>query len=80
MATLTKFSAKRLTITKYSQYFAFGALTLLVGCQEEHPAWKKISDEVLMCMVICLERRADCLHMVQLVPLPFQNPIISCLI
>ena len=31
-------------------------------------------------MVICLERGADCLHMVQLMPQPSQNPIISCLI
>ena len=30
-------------------------------------------------VVICLERGAD-LHMVQLMPLPSQNPIISCLI
>jgi len=27
--------------------FAFSALTLLVGCEEEHPACKKLSDEVL---------------------------------
>ena len=26
---------------------AFSALTLLVGCQEEHPARKNLSDEVL---------------------------------
>jgi len=31
-------------------------------------------------MVICLERGADCLHMVQLMPLPSQNPVISCLV
>ena len=31
-------------------------------------------------MVICLERGADCLHMVQLMPLPSPNPIISCVI
>jgi len=30
-------------------------------------------------VVMCLERSADCLHMVQLIPLPPQNPI-SCLI
>jgi len=29
---------------------------------------------------ICLERGANCLHMVQLMPLPSPNPIISCLI
>jgi len=27
--------------------FAFSALTLLVGRQEEHPAYKRLSDEVL---------------------------------
>jgi len=37
---------------------AFSALTLLVGRQEGHPACKKLSDGV----VICLERGAD-LHM-----------------
>ena len=31
-------------------------------------------------VVICLEQGADCLHMVQLMPLPSKNPIISCLI
>ena len=31
-------------------------------------------------MVIRLERGADCLHMVQLMPQPSPNPVISCLI
>jgi len=31
----------------YLYAFAFSALTLLVGCQEEHSACKKLSDEVL---------------------------------
>jgi len=31
-------------------------------------------------VVNCLERGADCLHTVQLMPLPSQNPIISCFI
>jgi len=31
-------------------------------------------------VVVCLERGADCLHAVQLMPLPSQNPVISCLI
>jgi len=31
-------------------------------------------------MVICLEQGADCLHMVQLMPLPSQNSVVSCLI
>jgi len=40
------------------------ALTLLVGRQEGHPACKKLSGG----MVICLEQGAD-LHMAQLMPL-----------
>jgi len=31
-------------------------------------------------VVICLERGADCLHIVQLMSLLSQNPVISCLI
>jgi len=49
---------------------AFSALTLLVGRQEGHPACKKLSAG----MVICLERGAD-LHMAQLMPLPLT---VSC--
>jgi len=56
---------------------AFSALTLLVRRQEEHPACKKLSD-VDVGVVICLEWGADCLHVVQLMPLPSpKNP--SCL-
>ena len=33
--------------TYLSYLYAFSALTLLVGRQEEHPACKKLSDEVL---------------------------------
>jgi len=29
---------------------AFSALTLLVGCQEGHPAHKNLTDEVLACL------------------------------
>ena len=46
------------------------------GRQEEHPACKNWA-------IRCRcgpERGVDCLHMVQLMPLPSQNPIISCLI
>jgi len=46
-------------------------LTLLVGQQEGHPACKKLSAGV----VICLERGAD-LHMAQLMPLPL-TPLAS---
>jgi len=54
-------------------FFAFSALTLLVGWQEGHPACNKTE-----CwgagMVICLERGAD-VHMAQLMPLPLS---VSC--
>jgi len=50
--------------------YAFSALTLLVGQQEEHPAHKKLSYEVLV-WLSCLEQNADDLHMIQLLmPLP----------
>jgi len=48
---------------------AFSPLTLLVGHQEEHPTCKNCVD-----VIICLEWGADCLHMVQLMPLPSQTP------
>ena len=60
--------------------FAFSALTLLVGRQEGHLACKKNMEWWGADMVICLERGADDLHMVQLMPLPphhlllLQNP------
>jgi len=37
-----------LTVIAFSALIAFIALTLLVGRQEEHPASKKLSDEVLV--------------------------------
>ena len=40
----------------------------------------KLSDGVGAGVVICLERGADCLHVVQLMPLLSPNPVISCLI
>jgi len=54
-------------------FSAFSALTLLVGLQEGHPAFKK-TELWGAGMVICLERGAD-LHMAQLMPLPLT---ISC--
>ena len=54
-------------------FFAFSALTLLVGQQEGHPACKK-TERWGAGMVICLERGAD-LHMAQLMPLPLT---VSC--
>jgi len=53
---------------------AFSALMLLVGRQEGHPAFKKLSGAWGAGMVICLERGAD-LHTAQLMPLPLT---VSC--
>ena len=47
---------------------ALGALTLLVGRQEGHPACKKQSGEVLVCLSVWSEVQT-CI-MAQLVPLP----------
>jgi len=50
---------------------AFSALTLLGGRQEEHRACKNIEWWAVV-VVICLKRGADCLHMVQLMSLPYR--------
>jgi len=47
-------------------FFAFSALTLLVGRQEGHPACKR-TEWWGAGVIICLERGAD-LHMTQLMP------------
>jgi len=46
-------------------------LTLTVGRQEEHPAWKVLSDEVLAWLSVYCE-----VHMVQLMPLPPYRPLL----
>jgi len=58
--------------TSAGRAIAFSALTLLVGRQEWHLAFKK--EWWGAGVVVCLERRAD-LHMAQLMPLPLT---ISC--
>ena len=40
---------------------ALSALTLLVGRQEEHPACKKLSDEVLAWLSVCSEVQIVCI-------------------
>ena len=40
---------------------AFSALTLLVGCQEKHPACKKLSDEVLVWWSVWSEVQIVCI-------------------
>jgi len=52
----------------WSNYYAFSALTLLVGQQEGHPACKK-TEWWGAGVVVCLKQGAD-LHMAQLIPLP----------
>ena len=47
--------------------WAFSALTLLLGHQEEHPACKKFSGEVLACY-LSGEKDANNVHVVQLSP------------
>ena len=61
----------------FTTSISFGALTQLAGSREEHLVCK--NGVMRCCVVICLERGADCLHMVQLMPPPSQNPIISWL-
>jgi len=39
----------------YLNFSAFSALTLLVGCQEEHLACKTLSDEMLAWLSVCSE-------------------------
>jgi len=53
---------------------AFGALTLLVGRQEGHPACKK-TEWWGAGVVICLQQGADLHDMAQLMPLPLT---VSC--
>jgi len=42
-------------------WFAFSALTLLVGRQEEHPACKNWSDEVLVWLSVWSEVQIACI-------------------
>jgi len=60
---------------------AFSALSLFVGRQKEHLTFVKIEWWVLVWFgPIYLEWGTDCLHMVQLMPLPSRKLIMSCLI
>ena len=63
---------------EYHDYYAFSALELLVGRQEECRSVKV--ERWGVCVLICLERGTDCSHMVKLMLWPSQNPLISCLI
>jgi len=57
-------------------FHAFSALTLLVGHQEEHPACKKLSDEVLAWLSVWSEVQMVCIWS----SWSYCHPIISCFI
>jgi len=54
---------------------AFSAMKLMVWCQEEHPASKKLSDEVLAWLSVWSKMQND-LHVVQLMLLPSQHHLL----
>jgi len=54
------------------------ALTLLVGCQEEDTACKKLSDGLLVWLSVWSEVQIVCVGAADATAIP--NPIISCLI
>jgi len=72
LKTQQAFTWSKLLLIFCASAFAWGALTLLVGHQEEHSTckieWWGVG------VVLCLERGADCLHMVQLMPLHPETP------
>jgi len=46
---------------KLHRFFTFSALTLSVGRQEEHPACKKLSDDVLAWLSVWSEVQMICI-------------------
>jgi len=44
-----------------AEFMPYSALTLLVGHQEEHPACKKVSDEMLVWLSVCSEMQIVCI-------------------
>ena len=61
------------------QIFSFGALILLVGHQEEQPACKTLSDEVLPWLSVCSKMQMICLWLLWS-SWCYCHPIISCFI
>jgi len=58
----TTFKLKSLLFSSFHyQVIAFSALMLLVGHQEEHPACKKLTDEVLAWLSIWSEVQMICM-------------------
>ena len=71
-ATRDQLSLRRPTYLLTYLLRAVSALTLLVGRHEEHPACKKLIGDVLVWLSFYLSGvrcTADCLHVVQLMPL-----------
>ena len=73
-ATIPKIHCTFLFIT-FIKLLLFAFLSALVGRQEERPACKNLSDEVLAWLSVWNEYQIICIFMVQLMPLP---PVISC--
>jgi len=67
-------AVKRLCVCNYAH------IDSCLGARKSICIWPVKIERGGVDVVICLERGADFLHMVQLMPLPYQNPIISCLI
>jgi len=57
-----------------AKHAAFSALTLLFGHQEEHPACKKLSDEVLAWLAVWSKVQMICIWSSWC----YCHPIISC--
>ena len=60
-----------MTVQHFISFTAISALTLLDGCLEEHMVCKKLK------VLISLERGANDLYMVQLMPLPPPSSLAS---
>jgi len=58
---LSSFACFLESLTFMWDYSAFSALTLLVGHQEEHPACKKLSDDMLLWSSVWSDVQIVCL-------------------
>jgi len=59
---LSNEEGKTIKISRFCYYFkfAFSALALLVGRQEEHPVCKNLSDKVLAWLSVCSKVQMIC--------------------
>ena len=66
----------KVELESVNKYVGCGALTLLVGCQEEHPGCKKLIDEVLAWLSIWSEVQKICIWSSWC----HSHPVFSCFI